>query len=148
MNWTGTISAISLGILTAYVGNTIYRDYIPVTAWFEVRRVTVSDTVVGKDPTLIVDRTVKHPFYGEWIVAVRKLMPDGFVTICYGTGAGTYRIDVIVPQPYSLERWAGKKCLLGEGQYRVDTRWVIEAPGYPPKEFTNISNLFKVEELK
>lgn len=133
-------AGVIIGVGTDYA----WRQAMPATHWFDPSRVTVADAAEGEDPTLVVDRTIRLPFHGEWIVTVRRLEPGGFSTYCVGTGENDYTPGAVMTRPVFLSHWMGKACPLEPGQYRVDTRWLIKPTGYPPKERVVMSNLFRV----
>lgn len=139
-----TIVAVAAGAVVGIGTNHAWRQGIPASAWLDVRSVTASDATEGDDVTLVVERSIRAGFHGEWIVTVRRLEHGGFSTYCTGTGENLYIPGDLLPRPLYLSRWMGKACPLPPGQYRVDTRWLVNADGYSPKAISIESNLFRV----
>jgi hypothetical protein len=115
--------------------------------WFTVEQILVMDTVEGESPRLVVKRHINKPFVAEWIVTTRRLETDGLTTVCVGDGKSHYISEARLPADLNLDWWAGKACSLAPGRYQLDTKWIIEIPGYTGQRLVEArSNIFTVTE--
>lgn len=120
----------------------------PASYWFEVTRIEVLDTKEGEPVFMVVDRTIKRQFVGQYSLVVRKLTVNGWVIEC-ATGPSAeidYSPDSVLQDPLTLEWWTGSKCFdLGEGSYRLTTNWTILGGNLlPDKRVSRLSNVFIV----
>ena len=124
---------------------------IPVSFWFEPRSITISDTVEGKSPAIILDRSINRAFYADWSVTVRQAVPrEGgmtYVIACNASGATTYRPTAEVPPDATLDWWTQPiKCVQKPGQYVVSSTWTLTVWGYWKKQVSLESSTFRVWE--
>lgn len=140
----GALGAVLLGTLLSLTYAIDSRHRTPASAWLEVVAIHATDTRVGADPLLLIERTIHAPFAGEWTTTVRKIEQDGLVVACEGSGRTNYSPDSRLPRPTPLRWWAGVECKLEPGSYRVDTSWRMYPPGYPMKTQHRSSNIFRV----
>lgn len=126
----------------------IQRDLTPATSWLRVSRLHVYDAWEGEPPFMDVDRTIVHPFVGEWQSTVR-IVSDGTNSFaCLAEGKAAYSTDARLPPNLTLDWWTyPAKCRPPPGRYRLDTTWTIKPPGYPVKELTQRSNVFEIHAL-
>lgn len=125
----------------------LVHHYSPGSWWLEVHRIEVKDSVVGKSPSMIVDRTIHRSFFGSWTVTILKKGVAGYYTYCVARGTSDYRPNVVLPDNPDLDWWTWPtKCPLSAGEYVVNTLWRIEPQGYPVKEIRVSSNSFTITE--
>lgn len=121
------------------------EDMTPAAAWFEVRSITVSDSQAGNPIIMDVDRAIHHPFRAKWVVSVRRMTERGLEKVCSVSGENDYKVESVLPEPLTLNWWIdGAPCALTPGHYRLDTAWVLDVTGYPPKAVSAQSNIFLV----
>lgn len=120
---------------------------VPASWWMHVRYIQVKDTQAGRAVEMIVDREIRHEFYGQWSVHLRKKRDGGWETIDCGDGSNTYRTTSIFPAPLTLEWWSDGACsVLPPGTYQISTQWQIYPGGlWPPKQISVLSNVFHVQ---
>lgn len=120
---------------------------MPGRYWLDVRYIQAKNSAAGQAISFIVDREIRHTFYGEWTVSLRRAIGDqGYVSVPCGRGATTYRPDAALPNPVTLEWWTDGACAtLPVGRYQISTQWIIY-PGWlwPPKTISVLSNVFDV----
>lgn len=121
---------------------------MPASWWFDVRYIQVKNAQADQPVHMIVDREIRHDFYGQWSVHLRRMRPGGWETITCGDGANTYRTTSVYPNPLTLQWWTDGDCgVLEPGQYQLSTQWVIYPGGlWPPKTVSVLSNVFTVQE--
>lgn len=119
----------------------IRRANAPASDWFSVRSIVVEDATAA---TVMIDydRQIKLPFHGRYFAVLRRIDGATEDIECEGSGGAPYQpIDGKIRR--FLAWWMGKApCLPSPGRYRLDTSWIIEADGYPPKEVRASSNVF------
>lgn len=141
--WTPAVLLLWVILLAV----SVQASLAPASDWFEVRSVYVADTTAGASPVMTVDREVKKPFRGRWLVDVEQEQPSGrFVVRCTAAGANNYSLGNDLPVPLDLDWWTyPMDCAPTEpGRYRVETTWLIELPGGLTKEVRAVSNTFRV----
>lgn len=117
----------------------------PASWWFSVESLTVLDADQGNSPVVILDRTIRREFHGQWVVTVMRQGTNGFYTHCTAGGENDYRPDAALPDVVDLDWWmTPTRCSLPPGLYYVKTLWTINRPGLPAKEVRVQSNVFKV----
>lgn len=111
---------------------------MPSSYWMAITSIYVHDTVAGTQPKMDVDRHINRPFTGKWIVELeRKTIRDTFYLTCMGQGEGSYTADSELPDQLDLEWWAGRKCPLPAGEYRIETTWIFPH-GQVLRKFSNV----------
>jgi len=131
----------------AVLGVAGYVNFLPGSNWIVVNSVHVEDTTVDVTPRMRVDRTIVTPFVGHRIVEVEQAVDDGFTLVCSEDATISFNLDGKLPRDLTLDWWMyPKHCDLEPGQYRVETTWVIDAVGFPPKEVNIFSNTFTVRK--
>lgn len=120
---------------------------MPGRWWLDVNYIQVANAAAGQPVSMIVDREIRHEFYGAWSVHLRREKGTaGWETIACGTGANTYRTTSLLPTPVTLDWWTEGECdSLPPGRYQISTQWIIY-PGslWPPKTISVLSNVFEV----
>lgn len=140
-----TIIAAAVILAGWLVYLSVWPQLAPASHWFRIDRVEVSDGLAKEPPAMIVERQIRRPFRGNWIVSVMRQneIGGGFYTYCRAVGQNDYRPENILPENLTLDWWTWpQKCPLEPGIYYVNTLWTIEAPGCPPKEVRTTSNVF------
>ena len=129
----------------------LYRNNIPVMAFFEVYEVFVPDHIVGSNPTLIYNRDIKQPFYGRFTIEVQELTYNSsnhftLKTVCTATGAHTYTPTTFVgPREVTWNWFMEDQCdIIQPGTYRLNTTWSVIPEEFSPKTAVNVSNAFTV----
>lgn len=119
----------------------------PASWWLKVDSFTVLDANLGTPPTVIVDRTIRREFRGQWVVTIMRQGSHGFYTYCTARGENDYRPGTALPDVVDLDWWtAPKRCKLHVGTYYVRTLWTIYPPSLPAKTVRVQSNEFRVSE--
>ena len=119
----------------------------PAQDFFEVRHVSVPPFIQGDDPLIVYDRIIKKDFFGTWNVEVHGIATDGTeFLVCSGSGVNKYEPkETALKIGFRFSQYVGNKdCNLQPGQYVLQSNWEIRAEGYPEKQESNTSNLFKV----
>lgn len=124
-----------------------YLNFIPASWWMNVESVMVPPVVSAqKSVPIVVQRTIKQDFTGQWVVNVRKLQGTDWINYCAGAGESNYSKDLPSSLSVDLEWWSGHGCkTLSPGTYRIVTSWRIN-PKYNVERWLSIdSNVFNVE---
>lgn len=124
-----------------------YRNTIPPNAWIVINEVFVPDFIVGEDPMIIYDRSIRQDFPGMWVVEIQKSEADAlFSPACLGTGVTEYSTETVIPdRRVSLSWFLGhQNCHLSPGTYRIRATWSIQLPDWPEKKTTYTSAMFTV----
>ena len=115
-----------------------FQKALPSSYWMTVTSIYVHDAVADTQPKMDVDRQINRPFTGKWIVEIeRKTIRNTFYLTCMGQGEASYTSDRELPDQLDLEWWAGRKCLLPAGEYRVETTWIFPY-GQVLRKFSNV----------
>lgn len=139
-------SGFSATIVTVFLLWLVAAQLAPAQWWLDVRSVVVANAKAGEQPTMNVDRSIYQRFPGTYTVDVEKRMPSGrYSVVCSVRNSTNYRPDAELPDPLLLDWWTWPAiCKLGPGRHRVETTWRIEAPLFPDKVLTVMSNTFEV----
>ncbi len=129
------------------VGAPKWPNFFPASHWFEVRSISVSDSVVGVAPGMSVDRVIHRPFQADWIATVMRVEAGGGnSTLCTARGGNDYRPTASLPANLNLDWWTWpRKCDLPPGEYRLKTLWVLRLPEGATKEVRVMSDTFKIK---
>jgi hypothetical protein len=126
---------------------------VPVSFWINVRHVTVASAETPADVTMRVDRDIKRPFAGSFVVTVRRSPGGGFVCSTGSSKMIVYRPNAEMPDPLYLWWWLGSKAALAScddfrpGGYLLETCWTVLQPFWgvvPEKTWCIDSNGFKI----
>ena len=123
----------------------VWPQLAPASYWLRVDRIEVKDAIANNPPGMLVERHIRRPFRGSWIVSVMRESESGggFYTYCRALGQNDYRPENVLPYALDLDWWTWPdRCPLEAGKYYLNTLWTIEVPGYPPKEVRITSNVF------
>lgn len=137
--WMHSWPAFVLSVL--WLGALGLVHWWPASWWLEVRSV-----YVAPDLSMVVDRTIKRPFRGEWTASVRK-WDGGWISVCTATGSSPYKPDAKLPAKLDLSWWTDGGCnTLQPGKYMLTTAWTITGLGLLPDKVVSIdSQPFEVE---
>lgn len=138
---------VALLILTAYIiGMYAIGRFMPASHWIDVREIHIYDAKVGHSPLMTVQRTIKRPVFGRWIVTVfRKEEGEGYSVFCTQTGQQFYNPEARLPGNLTLDWWTWPKhCDLPIGEYFVSTTYRIQPDDYPRKTINVSSNAFTI----
>lgn len=135
-------------IVAAFLVWFIASFLAPAEWWLDVRSVTIANTTPGIQPTMVVDRSINQPFTGTYTVDVEKKMKSGrYAVVCSAHSTTNYRPDAELPDDMRLNWWTWPvTCAIEPGRYRVETVWRIEAPLFPDKTVSIMSNTFEVTD--
>ena len=140
------LPGIFLGIFAWIYGRDAMYQMTSNDYWFKVDQMLVMDAEEGTQPRMSVIRQINKPFLAEWVATVRRLDPDGLTLACVGDGKSHYIPEGRLPLNMNLEWWVGKKCDLQPGRYQVDTKWILEIPGYGDRRVVEVrSNIFTIQ---
>lgn len=151
--WLHPFLGAVLGTIIAWVSvpriEALVYLSIPVSRWFEVHGVAISDTVMGESAHVAVDREIHRPFTASWTVKLRRELGNGFTAVCARHGKNDYRPGSTLPPDTDLRWWMAippnPECRrIAPGRYIVTILWNVEAEGLPPKVVRAESNLFEI----
>lgn len=121
------------------------KETTPATEWFSVRNISVPDFVKGEDPAVVYDRVISKPFSGTWNVEVHPVSAAEDYPVCTGSGTNLYKPNETLPEKgITLSWFVGRVCDLPEGQYNLEVNYEIRPEGYPTKQYSATSNIFRV----
>jgi len=120
------------------------KEAAPATDFFVVNTLSIPDFVEGTDPVMVYDRTIKKDFLGTFMVEIRATTATANYTVCSNSGSRSYTVGKKLPETITLKWFVDRDCGLLAGQYVAETTWKIEAQGYPMKEYSAVSNVFRV----
>lgn len=146
--FTNAVSFLIAGIILLLVA--IGLHFAPSTFWIEVRSIRVFDAQAGEPVLMAVDRTIKRPFSGKWVVSVRRLMTSGRQSLyCTASGETDYQVDSEYPEPLTLRWWTFPNCdPLPPGTYVINTTWTVEGDGFLlNRRITKSSNIFQITAI-
>ena len=113
----------------------------PAWWWFEVAKVQVANARYTMEIPMEVDRVIRRPFQGAWLVTVRRWTDKGWEAHCNAAGTSNYRPDAQLPEKLTLLWWTDGVCnTMPVGKYVVDTSWRINSA----QIVRNSSNIFEV----
>lgn len=141
---------ISLVISASQMVSQRQKDLLPASSWFDVVEVFVPDHVAGSNPILTYDREIRETFTGFWIAEVQELTPNGrFRHECSGSGINVYEEDeILIDDSVDWDWFIGNECAVDPGTYRLRVNYTLRRVGWPEKELTVTSNLFRVLALQ
>lgn len=119
----------------------------PASSWLEVYSVNVGNTITNQPVPMIAKRDINRPFYGDWVVTVRRWEYNGWSIYCNSRGTNYYQPGATFPDKLTLSWWTETQCpLLSEGKYTLTTTWKIQPnlSFVPAKLVTVNSNIFEV----
>ena len=119
----------------------------PASFWLDVNTVQVLNARAGQPVTMLVDRTIKHGFHGEWTVTIRRKTVDGFVNMPSVTRRTNYDAGAALPNPVDLGWWTDDVYkTLPAGTYHITTTWTVLSPlgVLADKRIRLDSNIFEV----
>lgn len=142
------LAAASLIIAGWPTWNQHRKEAVDVSAWFEVKDLTVPDFEAGTNPVISFDRVIHTELKGDWVVEVQTVSDDGFLFVCGGHGSNIYSPkDDRLPDPVTWN-WLvfdqGTCDGVAPGDYRLQIRWDFYKSGWPDKSLTVVSNVFKI----
>lgn len=131
------------------VAGAIVVAVMPGSFWLTVDSVQVLDSKAGKQPIMLVIRTVHIPSPAsmmKWHIDVRRVdaptVNGGYKSDCDAAGNG---INDPPPRP-PLDWWTWPvTCKLNPGLYIVETEWDVGIWPFQ-KAVKNISNVFTISE--
>lgn len=153
--WQAWAAGGMLALLAIFVaGPMIMPLVVPMSRYYELRTVTVSDAEAGVSPQMIVDRTIHRDFRGRFEVEIMRAEGSEFTSWwqCgpHGSDWRTYRDEAALPADMDLDWWMGippnAPCPLPPGTYKIMT--TIYARSWLGAELsvTTGSNVFTVWE--
>ena len=117
-----------LAILAVFVAGPMLIPFVlPMSYFYELRSVTVSDADFGVSPNVIVDRTVHRDFSGRFEIEIMKAEDSEF-SVYWACGEHdsdwrTYRDEAAFPPNMNLDWWMGippnRACVLPPGTYKI-----------------------------
>ena len=128
-----------------YVKDAIYELY-PHSSWMIVNDVRIPDHAFGQNPNMYYERTItsEKPFKAEWFVEAKDADTGQQVDGCDGTSTSNYDPGETSVK-WKLDYYAGNKCQLRPGCYRLQTSWYIIYGDWKAKApIVNYSNRFCV----
>lgn len=148
---TLVLSAAAVGVAT-YTASQLEKAYygsLPAEAFYNVRKIRVENTSVGKSPRVLVDREVLKTFTGERVATLYKMSDHVRHMVCTNT---TFRLFVersVLPAFTNLEWWMNRPTYdpcpaLAPGEYLLSLSWIIELTEFPNKIVRAESNIFTV----
>lgn len=144
-----------LALLAVFVGGPALVPFVlPMSYFYELRSVTVSDTVAGVSPKMVVDRTIKRDFRGRFEIEIMRVDGSEFIAWwecgAHGSDWRVYRKGASIPAGMDLDWWMGippnAPCPLRPGRYKIVS--MIFAKGWLGSELSTTvdSNIFTVRE--
>lgn len=142
-----------MGLLTVFfVGPALVPLVVPMSRYYELRTVTVSDTTVDASPRVIVDRSIERDFRGRFEVEVLRAEGGQFVVWweCgpHSSDWRTYRPEAVLPSDMDLDWWMGippnRPCPLPPGTYKIFTTIYAKGPLGAELSVSRSSNAFVV----
>lgn len=147
-NWLKAIFGFWILVLSYSVLEVKYKEFVPVSNWYEIRSVHVGDSEYPNVPNMVVDRKIHKEARGDWVVTVMRKMVDNdeFYLFCTATGSQYYSPDNALPYDLTLDWWTWPtKCHLPPGKYYIITLHIFNPEGYPTKESRIRSNVFEIK---
>jgi len=119
----------------------------PASYWLDVATVQVLNARAGEPVPMLVDRSIKRGFHGEWTVTLKRKVGDGFVNMPSVTRRTQYEVGARLPDPVDLEWWTDDVYKsLPAGTYHMTTTWTVLSPlgVLADKRIRVDSNIFEV----
>ena len=144
--WKAAIAAFVFMVVWLAALNLPRADY-----WFVPISMIVPDVPHEGDVILFVEREIRRPAVGRWVVTVRRATEGGWTLHCPPAhGQSDYKPDSIFPEPLTLEWWTEGQCSVTEpGRYFISTTWWFDPDWLPGERRTPplVSNVFTVTEV-
>ena len=151
--WPAWAAGGALALLAVFViGPMVVPYVVPMSRYYELKSVTVSNTTVGVSPQMIVDRTIHRDFRGRFEIEIMRAEGSEFEVwwACgqHSSDWRTYRDEAVLPADMDLDWWLGippnRPCPLPDGTYKVVS--TIYAKTWLGAELstTTESNVFRV----
>ncbi len=126
-----------------------FKALAPVGQWFEVSNISIPDFILGEDPLVVYDRTIRRPFNGTWSSEIKPLngASDLLPTVCTGSGIAHYEAgEQLDPSVVTFSWLTGTKgCPTKPGRYMGIFNYEVRPDnGYPQKTLTTFTNIFTV----
>lgn len=157
--WAGILAALFFVLVLYPIGADIWDRATreapePVSAWFEVASVNVTDAHVGQRHNVIVNRTINRDFAADWTVTVRRIWPNGEMeAVCARSSRNDYRAGTPTPEGKTLRWWMdvppNEPCdPYAPGKYIVSMLWTLHLPDgdRDVRADSNIFNVLPVDE--
>lgn len=150
MAWltAGLLAAIFVFVAMPTVAPVLW----PMSRYYDLRSVMVSDAYEGTSPTMVVDRTIRREFRGRYEVQI--LERQGSEMVAYWACGDhvsrrrSYRPEASLPNPLTLDWWMdippARECPLPPGQYRIITTVYATIPFGAEVSAERGSNLFTI----
>lgn len=155
--WPAWAAGGALALVTVFVlGPAIVPHVVSMSRYYELKSVTVEDTMPGVPPRMIVDRTIHRDFRGRYEIEIMRAEGSEFsVWWQCGPHESTWRVyrdDAVLPADLNLDWWMGippnQECPLPEGIYKVVTTIYARGPLGAELATTTESNVFNVGEVE
>lgn len=153
MCWQAWAAGGILALLAIFVGGpALVPLVVPMSQYYDMRSVTVSDTKEGLSPQLLVDRTIRRDFRGRFEIEIMRAQGSEFVVWwecgSHVSGWRTYRDEAVLPASLNLDWWMGippnQPCPLPPGTYKVVSTIYAQSWLGAELSVTNDSNVFVV----
>ena len=151
--WQSWATAFVLaGLVMFVVAPAVVPMVVPMSAYYELRSVTIANSTAGVAPKVIVDRVVHRDFRGRYEIAIMRADGSRFAMFwdC-GEQASDwrpYRADAVIPSDIDLDWWLGippnRECHLPPGTYKVLTTIYARGPLGAELSATTESNVFTI----
>lgn len=152
--WQAWLAGGMLAVFVVFVaGPAMVPLVVPMSRYYDLRSVTVSNTTVGISPQMIVDRMIRRDFRGRFEIDIMRAEGSEF-EVWWACGQHTsewrtYRDEAKLPPDMDLDWWMGippnRPCPLPEGQYKVVSTIYAKSFFGAELSVTTESNVFRVK---
>lgn len=152
--WQAWAAGGMLAVFAFFVaGPALVPLVVPMSRYYELKSVTVSNTTSGVAPRMIVDRTIHRDFRGRFEVEIMRAdgAEFGVYWACgqHSSEWRTYHEEAVLPADMDLDWWMGippnRPCPLPEGTYKVVSTIYAQSWLGAVLSTTTESNVFKVQ---
>lgn len=152
--WQAWAAGGALALFAIFgAGPAIVPLVVPMSHFYELRSVTVSDAPAGVSPSLIVDRTIHRDFRGRFEIEIMRAEGSEFVAWweCgpHASDWRMYRDEARLPAEMDLDWWMGippnRPCPLPPGTYKIVSTIYARAWLGAEVSTTTESNVFTVQ---
>lgn len=148
------VGAVLAALVMFIAAPAVVPFVVPMSRYYELRSVSVSDTRVGVSPHMIVDRVIHRDFRGRYEVDIMRAEGSSFAVWwdcgIHETDWRTYRAQATLPPDLDLDWWLGippaRECTLPPGTYKILTTVYAHGPFGAELNTTTESNLFTVRD--
>jgi hypothetical protein len=146
-------TGLALAAIFFFVAAPVVVPFVwPMSFYYELRSVTISDAMEGETPKVVVDRSIHRDFRGRYEIVIMRAVGGEYEPFwaCgqHTSERRTYLVGAVLPENLDLDWWMdvppNPPCLLPPGQYQVVTQVWARTPFNADVTTERRSNTFNI----